>query len=189
MHPQLFSILRNAFRSVKRGEEQAGRRTDPANFSISPSIGISGIALSPDKKEIIFTASSMMAEGTTYTVTTGRFWIWEEEYLPNKVTRFKGCIVPPSYYSAAGDDTYENVITAFCTAFGKTAVFKDPAADWLAYQFFPTGKSVILNDANRFTPRQVVLLLREIRTRLGYLGDVGLAYLTLDRQSRTLSGG
>ncbi len=29
----------------------------------------------------------------------------------------------------------------------------------------------------------------EIRSRLGYLGEVGLAYLTLDRQSRTLSGG
>ncbi|MGO9513990.1 MAG: excinuclease ABC subunit UvrA [Steroidobacteraceae bacterium] len=33
------------------------------------------------------------------------------------------------------------------------------------------------------------LLLREIRTRLKYLGDVGLGYLNLDRQSRTLSGG
>jgi len=34
-----------------------------------------------------------------------------------------------------------------------------------------------------------VLLLGEIRTRLAYLGAVGLGYLTLDRQSRTLSGG
>ena len=33
------------------------------------------------------------------------------------------------------------------------------------------------------------MLVKEIRARLDYLADVGLGYLTLDRQSRTLSGG
>jgi excinuclease ABC subunit A len=42
--------------------------------------------------------------------------------------------------------------------------------------------STLLDDALK-------LLLDEIRTRLKYLCDVGIGYLTLDRQSRTLSGG
>lgn len=33
------------------------------------------------------------------------------------------------------------------------------------------------------------MVLDEMRTRLAYLNDVGLGYITLDRQSRTLSGG
>ena len=36
---------------------------------------------------------------------------------------------------------------------------------------------------------RTVSVLRELRARLGYLEEVGLGYLTLDRQARTLSGG
>ncbi|MCH8530927.1 MAG: excinuclease ABC subunit UvrA [Saccharospirillum sp.] len=43
--------------------------------------------------------------------------------------------------------------------------------------------------ASTDTDEPTQLLLTEIRARLGYLCEVGLDYLTLDRQSRTLSGG
>ena len=49
-------------------------------------------------------------------------------------------------------------------------------------RFFDALMLPLLDDA-------LSLLLDEIRTRLKYLCDVGLQYLTLDRQSRTLSGG
>jgi len=44
-------------------------------------------------------------------------------------------------------------------------------------------------DSLKYEDEASDLLLKEVRTRLGYLCDVGLGYLTLDRQSRTLSGG
>jgi excinuclease ABC subunit A len=53
------------------------------------------------------------------------------------------------------------------------------------YQFFnATQVDVAGADA-----QALHLLMDEIRTRLKYLSDVGIGYLTLDRQSRTLSGG
>ncbi len=38
-------------------------------------------------------------------------------------------------------------------------------------------------------PRQIQTVYQELKSRLGYLIEVGLPYLTLDRQSNTLSGG
>jgi excinuclease ABC subunit A len=42
---------------------------------------------------------------------------------------------------------------------------------------------------NREETQIARLVLKEIRSRLQFLGDVGLSYLTLDRKSSTLSGG
>jgi excinuclease ABC subunit A len=50
----------------------------------------------------------------------------------------------------------------------------------------PGAAPNLLDAAGRKAQKQ---LLDEIRTRLKYLCDVGIGYLTLDRQSRTLSGG
>jgi excinuclease ABC subunit A len=45
---------------------------------------------------------------------------------------------------------------------------------------------------NRISPRELTIakqIIKEIRARLGFLSDIGLGYLTLDRASSTLSGG
>ena len=101
-------------------------------------------------QECIWLERGLQIAGTNYTITTGRFFIWEEEYLPDSVTRFKGAIVPPEYYSDPGDVTYHVAIDTFFTEYGKTVTFLDPAEAWLGYQFLPDGQMIIMNNAIRF---------------------------------------
>ena len=52
-----------------------------------------------------------------------------------------------------------------------------------------SGTAQHAEDTNHGETQALKLLFEEITTRLKYLCDVGIGYLTLDRQSRTLSGG
>jgi len=87
--------------------------------------------------------------GLHYTLDSSKFTIINSTWDGNFQT-FKCHLVPRVHYSAAGDLTYNQVITAFCATFGKTAVFLTPGAAWLSYQFLPTGKMIILNNAQTF---------------------------------------
>ena len=53
---------------------------------------------------------------------------------------------------------------------------------------YPSSAGVVF-DADSADAKALALILEEITTRIKYLCDVGIGYLTLDRQSRTLSGG
>jgi hypothetical protein len=85
--------------------------------------------------------------GVDYTITTGRFAIHNQQYLPNKTQVVTGGLFPNSYYQADGYQTYDTVINAFCTAFGKTAVYREPGEAWHGYKFLGVGKNVLLNNA------------------------------------------
>ncbi|MBM3393308.1 MAG: excinuclease ABC subunit A, partial [Betaproteobacteria bacterium] len=90
-------------------------------------------------------------------------------------------------------------------ALGATARFKPKQVDWTPEQLhalpgltlhdlmlLPIERIHALFATLRFAgalDQATDLLLAEIRARLSYLIEVGLGYLTLDRQSRTLSGG
>jgi excinuclease ABC subunit A len=57
---------------------------------------------------------------------------------------------------------------------------------------FSVEQAIQFIDALKLTPQQQVIaqqVLREVSARLGFLSEVGLGYLTLDRESGTLSGG
>ena len=59
------------------------------------------------------------------------------------------------------------------------------ALEWVAV-LGNTGKKAVLTEREQLIAHQI---LKEITTRLGFLQDVGLGYLTLDRASASLSGG
>ena len=65
----------------------------------------------------------------------------------------------------------------------------DPRPDAAADRPAARASSTALSLPSTLLDDALKLLLDEIRTRLKYLCDVGIGYLTLDRQSRTLSGG
>lgn len=88
--------------------------------------------------------------GTEYTIESGLMHVrkYKEEYGKISVT---GSSYPnQKIIITAGDGTYQEVIEAFCTEIGKTAVFKNSADAWLDYQFLPTGKALSLNKAELF---------------------------------------
>ena len=58
------------------------------------------------------------------------------------------------------------------------------ALDWVTA--LSDAKKTILSEREQIIAREI---LKEIQSRLGFLKDVGLDYLTLDRPSATLSGG
>jgi excinuclease ABC subunit A len=60
------------------------------------------------------------------------------------------------------------------------------AADFFAYLAGEGNKPTPLTEKEQYIARQI---LKEIRARLGFLFDVGLGYLNVDRKAGTLAGG
>jgi len=66
-----------------------------------------------------------------------------------------------------------------------SAMSVNRALEWVSH-LAGNGKKAVLNKRERMIANQII---KEIQARLGFLRDVGLEYLTIDRPSATLSGG
>ncbi|MBI2747748.1 MAG: excinuclease ABC subunit A, partial [Burkholderiales bacterium] len=95
---------------------------------------------------------------------------------------------PAGYEHAEGAEAVQRLAGVGA---GVGADFEAPKGTYEAHAPAPTpaGQSANAPAQSEAEAKTLKLLLEEVCTRLKYLCDVGIGYLTLDRQSRTLSGG
>jgi excinuclease ABC subunit A len=127
----------------------------------------------------------------------------ESDYIRQDIERYmakrpcpacKGARLKPEALSVSivgrpiDEVTHMSVVTAldYFTALEERRPFEDPRNGRLSRVRFKDERNLTLTDREHTIARQV---LKEIRARLGFLVDVGLDYLTLDRAAGTLSGG
>lgn len=106
---------------------------------------------SGDETEIIL-KRGVKIDGVNYTLNTSKYFIRYMSSDRRTELNIKATLLPEKTVTLNGNDTYENVINAFCQAIGRDYELKDPSAAYWQYIFLPTGKQVILNDAMRFLP-------------------------------------
>ena len=93
--------------------------------------------------------------GTATYIESSRLWP-RSRILHETYEEIEASLFPASYITAAGYNTYQQVLTDFCTAIGYTAAFSKPAALFWQYQFLPDGRSLIMNDS-----RHILSLLQQ----------------------------
>ncbi len=88
-------------------------------------------------------------EGVPNYVTSSNYWPISDRH-EKRLRTLEGHVFPNSYFTTPGDVTYHELIDTVCSEFDLSVVFADPAAAWLDYQFYPAGRTLVLNDAKQF---------------------------------------
>lgn len=100
----------------------------------------------PEELSFMLTRGVTIA-GINYTIDSSYYFGVSSEW-DGVFETIHASMLPNTKYSAAGDGTYKAVLDAICVANGKTAIYKNPTAAWLSYQFLPTGKTLDMNKAS-----------------------------------------
>lgn len=102
----------------------------------------------PQEIQIILTRG-VTAQDTNYIIWTSSFYVtsgsWDGYYQT-----VQAALLPDRPFETPGDVTYRQVIEAVCAEYDKTAVFKNPSAAWLDYQFLADEKTLKLKKASQF---------------------------------------
>jgi excinuclease ABC subunit A len=109
------------------------------------------------------------------------------DFMREELERYMAARPCPSCHGARLKPEILSVLVGGRSIVDLTAEPVRPLRDWFAALSGEDGAAAFtLTDREQLIARQI---LKEIRERLGFLVDVGLDYLTLDRSANTLSGG
>ncbi len=118
----------------------------------------------------------------------------ESEFTRN---RLKGFMSPHPCDGCGGHRLKPEVLAATLVGEGKAPVkgqrsARIPGVSIMGFCGMTVREAAVFLESLKLTPTQQLIAsepLREIRSRIRFLTEVGLGYLTLDRESGTLSGG
>ena len=100
-------------------------------------------------QDVSFTLTrGITSNGVNYTIDSSEYFGVSAKWDGITETIHASMLPHSVNYAAPGDLSYKVVLEDLCAAFGKTAVFKNPSALWLDYQFFPAGKNLSLNKSS-----------------------------------------
>ncbi len=116
-----------------------------------------------------------------------RYETTSSDYVKEEIERFMSARPCPTCHGARLKPESLAVLVSGKTIVDVTRMAIRAAQDWFAVLATePTHHAAPLTEREHLIARQI---FKEIRERLGFLVDVGLDYLTLDRAANTLSGG
>ncbi|NMR86036.1 excinuclease ABC subunit UvrA, partial [Vibrio parahaemolyticus] len=109
---------------------------------------------------------------------TRRYRETQSDFMRDKIEEFMSEVPCPDCH---GKRLKKDVVSIKINGLNISEVTDMPVIE--ALEFF---ENIILNEKETMIADQI---LKEIKSRLGFLVDVGLDYLTLSRMAGTLSGG
>ena len=108
--------------------------TEPSTIELIRGVTISGVNYTVSTSQFICMSGSVQA-------ATGSVYIFSD---------VQAHLINPIYISFTADGSYEDAISDFCAAIGKTYTLKNPGATFWTNQFLPTGKAFTSNNAQSF---------------------------------------
>ncbi len=100
----------------------------------------------PHLRTMVCLTRGIISAGVVHSITTSDFYIVSSTWDGHFQT-LSAHLIPQVGYISGANNIWSSVISTFCSNFGKTAVFMNPSAAWLNWQFLPSGKPLDLNDA------------------------------------------